>query len=145
MIWLVFSCSIVSSILYRAGGLGQDEKYWIPKWMRHSWVRDWLCPLCVLFPLFLQHPSWQFLLAYGAIGGALTTYWDWLFKFDNFWFSGFIVGLGLLPLVFCGMPFILVIVKAFFLAVTWGLWSLLIGEDHIEEHGRGFFVGLLSL
>lgn len=142
---LVLICSVISSILYRAGGLSKEQKYWIPIWMRHSWVRDWLCPLFCLLPMFLQHPHWIFLLAYGAMGGAFTTYWDKLFKFDNFWFAGFMVGLSTFPLIFCGFSWWGVGVKSIILALLWGILSTSTGNDHLEEHGRGFLAGLLSL
>lgn len=140
--WLIIPCSIVSSILYRAGGLSQEQPYWIPKWMRHSWLRDWLCPLFCLLPLFIQHPSWLFIPAYGLMGGAFTTYWDKLFKFDNFWFAGFMVGMAALPLAFCGFAWWMLLLRAALLAVTWGFWCKLFGNDHVEEHGRGAFAGL---
>lgn len=132
----------LSSIFYRAGGLSQEEKYWIPTWMRHSWVRDWLCPLFCLLPLFLQHPSWLFILAYGAMGGAFSTYWKLYKGRANFWLSGFMVGMASLPLIFCGFAWWKLLIRAVALGVAWGGWSALIGNDHLEEHGRGALVGL---
>ena len=139
----VLICSIISSILYRAGGLSQEQPYWIPKWMRHTWVRDWLCPIFCLLPLFILHPSWLFLLAYGAMGGAFTTYWKHNGK-ANFWLSGFVVGLAALPLIWGEFVWWHLLIRAVLIAVTWGAWSLLIGNDHLEEHGRGFFAGIFS-
>lgn len=141
---LIIAMSLLSSCAYRAGGLSKEQPYWIPVWMRHSWVRDWLCPLFCLLPLFLHHPSWLFLPAYGLMGVAFTTYWDKVFKFDNFWFSGFMVGLAALPLVFCGFAWWLLLIRAVVLALWWGFWSDVIGNDHAEEHGRGFLVGISS-
>lgn len=140
---LNLACAVLSSILYRAGGLARTQRYWLPLFMRRSWVRDWLCPLCVLLPLFIQHPSWWFVLAYGALGGALTTYWDWLFEFDNYWFSGCVAGLALLPLALCGFSLVTILVKALVLAVAWGVWSLVWTNDHAEEHGRGFLLAVI--
>lgn len=140
---LIVVLACVSSILYRAGGLSKEQKYWIPVWMRHSWVRDWLCPLCCLLPLFLQHPSWLFFPAYGAMGGAFSTYWKYKGN-ANFWLSGFVVGIAAAPLLLCGFVWWHLAIRTLFLAVTWGGWSALIGNDHAEEHGRGFLVGASS-
>lgn len=144
MIWILI-LSVISAILYRAGGMSKDpsaEPKWIPVWLRQSWVRDWLCPMCVLllwFPGFNWGLIW-WLLAYGATGGMLTTYWDWLFKFDNFWFSGFMVGLAGLFLIGLGQPWMPLVGRSFLLAILWGAWSLAIGKDYVEEMGRGFFL-----
>jgi hypothetical protein len=145
MIALIIGCSIITSCLYRAGGMGKDQKYWIPVWMRHSWVRDWLCPLFILLPLFMQHPSWLFLPVYGMIGAAFTTYWDWLFKKDNFWVSGLVVGLAQLPLVLAGFAWWEITLRALFITVSWGLLCKLYKNDHLEEHGRGFLASISNL
>lgn len=146
MIWLTLSFAIISSILYRAGGLSKEQPYWIPVWMRKSWVRDWLCPLFCLFPLFLQNPHWLFILSYGAMGAAFTTYWDWTYKNrDNYWLAGFGVGLAFIPLIWAGFAWQLVLAQALFLAISWGGWSRLVGNDHAEEHGRGFLAAISSL
>lgn len=130
-------CVIASSVCYRAGGLDKTQKYWIPVWMRHSWVRDWLCPLFCLLPLFTQNPHWVFIPVYGLMGASFSTYWDWLFKFDNFWFSGFVVGLAKIPLVLAGFVWWHILFSAFLLAIVWGFWCAIFHNDHIEEHGRG--------
>lgn len=135
-------CSCFSSILYHSGGLDQTEKYWIPLWMRKRLVRAWLCPLFCLLPMFAHHPSWLFMPAYGLMGVAFTTYWDKLFKFDNFWFAGFMVGMSALPLVFCGFAWWLLLIRAIALALCWGIWCKIFGNDHVEEHGRGGLAGL---
>ena len=43
--------SIISAVLYRAGGMDKDDNAkpeWIPKWLRHSIVRDIGCSLVTL-------------------------------------------------------------------------------------------------
>lgn len=145
IIILTIVCAVISSILYRAGGLSKEQKYWIPVWMRHSWVRDWFCPFFCLLPLFIQHPSWLFIPAYGLMGAAFTTYWDSVYKNkDNFWLAGFGVGLAAFPLIFCGFAWHMLLLRAVLLAVTWGFWCAIFGNDHVEEHGRGFFAGISS-
>lgn len=134
---LMIVCVIFSSILYRAGGMSKEQKYWIPVWARHSWVRDWLCPFFCLLPLFIQHPHWVFILSYGLMGASFSTYWDWLFKFDNYWFSGFMVGVSLVPLVFIGFVWWVILLKAVLIGIAWGGWCAIFKNDHVEEHGRG--------
>jgi len=149
IILYILIASIVSSILYRAGGMSKEQPYWIPVWMRHSWVRDWLCPMCFGI-FFLPHTWFQFgmwLCFYGATGGMFSTYWDWMFgDVDNFWFSGFMVGLASLFLLWA-IPWYWIVGRAVFLAVMWGGVNLLAHKyhwahsDHIEEHTRGFTFG----
>lgn len=145
MIWLI-PLAIISAILCRAGGMDKETKHWIPVWMRQSWVRDWLCPMCI-YILYIPNSLFQlgfWLLAYGATGGMLTTYWDWLFKYDNFWFSGFMVGIAGLFLVALGLSWQLLLLRAFILAISWGLWCLLNGNDFVEEYGRGALLVLTT-
>lgn len=140
--FIIIPCAVFSSICYRAGGLSKEQKYWIPLWMRHSWVRDWICPFFCLLPFFVQHPSWLFIPAYGLMGAAFTTYWDWLFKKDNFFFSGFVVGLAAFPLIWCGVAWWVILGRSVAIGVLWGLWCQIFGNDHVEEHGRGFIAAL---
>lgn len=143
---LLLAC--VSSVLCRAGGLDQQTKYWIPIWIRHSWVRDWLCPAC-FGVLFIPHTWFQlgmWLCYYGMCGGMLSTYWDFLFKKDNLWFSGFMVGMSGLFL-FWALPWWLLLIRAILLALIWGCLNVWINSrpiphsDDIEEHIRGFVLG----
>ena len=138
---LLLSC--VSAVLYRAGGMSQDSKEplssWIPKWMRHSWVRDWLCPLCFGI-LFIPHSWFQFgmwLCYYGATGGMLSTYWDNVWKYDNYWFSGLMVGLAGFFLMPLGTLWWAILARSVLLAICWYALSLQKNAD-IAEYGRGF-------
>lgn len=149
MIPLIVGLSIISAILGRAGGMGASDKGWIPKFMRHSWVRDWLCPICALLPLVFIHPSWWFFLVYGATGGLLTTYWDWLFGYDNLWFSGFAVGIVSMPLVMAGFPWWIILARSILIAVLWGANNLLANKnkwpDGLEEYIRYFVFPMTSI
>lgn len=135
--------SIISAILYRAGGMDKQTKHWIPVWLRHSAVRDHGCTLCILAPWLILVQSWWFVLAYLFLWGALSTYWDWLFGYDNYWFSGFMVGIALFPLVFCGIPWWIILIKAIGISVSWGLICKFSGSDFVEEYGRGATAVLL--
>jgi len=141
--------TILSAIAYRAGGMGTEDTAkpeWIPKWLRKSWIRDWLCPAFVYGCLLSSwSPSlwWEWLLlilCYPLLGACLSTYWDWLFGFDNFWFAGFMCGIAAFPLIFCGYAWWLILARAILLAILWGGWSLLWTEVEYEEMGRGAFL-----
>jgi hypothetical protein len=147
--WII--CCVLSAICYRAGGMGTESEAkpkWIPNWLRHSWIRDWLCPLFVYGSLAtLLSPSsflqWGMLvLCYPLLGGALSTYWDKLFGFDNFWFAGFICGVASFPLIFCGVHWYIILVRAIVLAILWGAWCAWQSVDYVEEFGRGAFLVL---
>ncbi len=147
---ILLLCTLASSCLYRAGGMAQEsqEKWskWIPKCMRHSWVRDWLCPLFVLLPLaFKGYLSWWMIPTYGLIGGSLTTYWDWLFgDVDTFWFAGLMVGIALFPLIFAGLAWWIVLARAVVIGICWGIWCGVFSNADAEEYGRGAFLLLPS-
>ncbi|MCK9370621.1 hypothetical protein M0R04_11985 [Candidatus Dojkabacteria bacterium] len=138
LIWLIVT--IVSAILYRLGG-----------WIK-SWLRDWLIPLLLYGTIvFFSVPS-HFLgyicliIAILLTGLALTTYYDSLFGFDNFWFHGFMIGLGAFPLIWYGSIWYLILVRAIILAITFGLLNWWVNKkqikysDWIEELSRGFLI-----
>lgn len=153
-ILLTLIATVICAILYRAGGMGKEEDAepkWMPMWMRETWVRDWMIPLVVLGTLLcFRQPIvwWGWLLVVLTVlpfGGALTTYWDELFGFDNFWFSGFMVGLALFPLYWVGFYWYMILARALILAVLWGGWCAVFSKDTTEEYGRGAFVALTIL
>ena len=144
MVIIVVLLSILSAILYRAGGMDKTTKHWIPVWMRRSWVRDYLCPICALLPL-IAHPSWWLLAVYGLSVAALSTYWDWLFKYDCYWFSGLMCGVAAFLLVFSGIAWWILVIRAAIIAITWGLICYYSEDDFVEEYSRGFFFSIPSL
>lgn len=133
--WLL--CSSLCAFLYRIGGKGKpfNTKY-----------RDLGCPLIVYgYLLTMWHPinllGWiMVLLAFGLTFGALTTYWDSLFGFDNFWFHGFMIGLACFTLFWAGIVWWPILIRTILLATLVGDWSQWIKNDDIEESGRGFFL-----
>lgn len=135
---LILVASLISATLYRLGGIGKpfDTKY-----------RDLGCPL-VFLGLFwgLQGFKlafwWVYLTVFLLTFGALTTYWDKLFKKDNFWFSGFMVGLAAFPLYWLGFPWYLILIRAILLGILWGYWCKIFSRDWVEETFRG---GTISL
>lgn len=145
MVKFLIAC-ILSGILYRAGGMGKDdtaEPKWIPKWLRKSWVRDWLCPACLFFTLFsfwgpfLLRGWGILLLSYVLLGGALSTYWDKLFGYDNYYAHGLGCGLAGIPLIWAGVPIWILLLRLVICTVGMGLWSKKIKRDVPQEIGRG--------
>lgn len=138
MILLSILLSPISSVCGRAGGMSTDptaKPTWIPMWMRQSWVRDWVCPLFCLV-LVLPHSWFQlamWLCAYGAMGGMLTTYWDWINGKDNFWIAGFCVGMALIFLIPLGVSPYLIATRAIVVAIFWGLLNLYCNNKKVQD------------
>ena len=130
--------SALSGLLYKLGGWGKpfDTKY-----------RDAGCPLVMLALYWLlngfhlEHTV-AYIIVYGLSWAAMTTYWDWLFKEDNFYMHGGMLGLAALPLC-VEVPLGLILFRAIILALSFGLinkyvnkWQLPNADD-IEEVSRG--------
>lgn len=115
-ILLTLIIAIASGVLGRMGGAeGYDTKY-----------RDAGCAIlsvivfCIWFG-FKSHFWYLYLIAIGLHWGAYSTYFDTVFGFDNLWFSGFITGLALLPLLFIHKMIPFYISRALLLAILWGI------------------------
>ena len=148
--WTAFGVLIlcvISAILYRAGGMGKEitaKPTWMPMVLRQSWVRDWLCPALFLFAvLIFWRPCYlmdyvMLLPFYGLSGGALSTYWDWLFGNDNYFMHGFGCGLaGFCLITF--VPWWILAIRLVVCTVGMGWWSENTSIDYQEEMGRGVF------
>jgi hypothetical protein len=133
---MVIIFSILSGILYRLGGIGKSFRFW---------MRDWTIPF-VIYGLLItyKHPAntlgWlMFLPTIALTGGALSTYWDFLFKNeDNYYMHGFMIGLACLPLFWIGLHWWAILLRAVICALGMGIWSKLIDDVNLEEGGRGF-------
>lgn len=136
---------IISGILGRMGGAkGYNTKY-----------RDVGCSLIIIFHYCLlfginYHFWYIYLIIFGLQWGALSTYGDTLFGYDNFWFAGFICGLAFLPItiIYPSLLFYFLI-RIFILTIVWGLlhkrrvnkffiWQ----GDVAEEFFRYFLLGV---
>lgn len=145
---ILLSC--LSGLLYRLGGWGDEGRKKfpkLPKWVFDTKARDVGCGLCTVGMYSLMFPitTWMGLICaivtVALMLGALSTYWDELFGFDNFWFHGFCVGIALLPLVALNEQWLAgLIYRPIALAITMGLVSTLSGSDVVEEGGRGFAI-----
>ena len=109
----VIGLSLFAGILGRLGGAhGHNTKF-----------RDLGLPACWVASLLVLRadcPWWGFLLAFGALFGACTTYYDELFGYDNLWFSGFIAGIAAFPVILFTGHWWLFIIRAVLLAIIWG-------------------------
>lgn len=173
MFWLIVGlvtlvCTLISAFLYRLGGMSKAEAKtywiwrWVPDWMIDTKARDIGCALITLFWMiaFFKFPVnidlWKIIVSHTVcfLGtfGALTTYWDSLFGYDNFYAHGFMIGLAkIMYAIFtgCWIPFILYCIL---LGITMGLlsnkvdWSKFgIRDDYGDECSRGGIMQLLLL
>ena len=129
LIKILVAC-VLSGILYRLGG-----------WKKgNTKFRDMGCPtvLLILAGLLFGFNWWSFLLSFGLSFGALTTYWDFIFKKDNFFAHGLACGLAGIPLIAI-VPWWIILTRIIVCTLGMGLWSKFIGNDVIEETGRGVF------
>jgi FtsH-binding integral membrane protein len=80
---------------------------------------------------------WAYAICFGLSWAVLTTYWDFLFKYDNFYAHGLGCGLAGIPLIWVGVPLHYILIRIVICSVGMGLWSKWIGNDVSEEMGRG--------
>jgi hypothetical protein len=137
-ILIIFIASILSAILYRCGGKGKpfDTKY-----------RDIGCPLVYLIATWLLLGFnisywWVYLSMFGIAFAAMTTYWDFLFGYDNYYAHGFMIGLSTFPLFWLGVPWYAILAIIAFCSLGMGILSNLIDNDVKEELSRGLTYGL---
>jgi len=145
---ILFLLSIAGGILYRMGGSSAF----------HKQVRRFGVPTVFIFTLLLLQGlpgsvkvGISYFLTFGAMYGAISTYWDSVFGKDNLWFAGLGVGLAALPNILASGSIGWVIVRSIILALTWGFLNLKLQEyqgqkillwnkDIVEEFTRGFLV-----
>jgi len=85
----------------------------------------------------VKAPWYIHALAFGLCVGAICTYWDFLFGYDNHWFHGFMCGVASLPYVFFTHNWLGFIGVCITTTILMGLISALSGKAWIEENGRG--------
>jgi len=122
-ILVLIALGIICGILGRLGGRAKDGSWY--DFLSNTKARDLGCGLIILYALivllgFQSKLWWLYLLSIPAHLGAFSTYWDELFKFDNLWFSGFIVGLVFMFYCFFGIAWWLILIRAIVLALIWG-------------------------
>jgi len=93
---------------------------------------------------------WVYIIVFGLHWAALSSYWDFMFGYDNFWFSGFVTGLAILPMIFINVAvWPILVLRAGLLSIVWGMlhkWLankpgkfMLWRKDVAEELLRYFF------
>jgi hypothetical protein len=117
-------------------------------------MRDWLVPLVgliILLFLGIKAPWYIHLISYGLYGAALTTYWDEIFNYDNFYLHGFVCALAYLPYAIVNHFWLGFGLRCIVCAVVMGLVNYLVNNfyvpkrDWIEELSRGFILSISLL
>ena len=134
------------SIFYRIGGMSKEQGKktfaFLPEWVFNTKARDVGCALVGLIwmTIFVPVSAIVHLTAFILLFAALTTYWDFIFKKDNFFAHGFVIGLAYLPYAIATGNWPAFIVRAITLAVFMGLWCKYFDNDDVEELGRGAII-----
>ena len=127
-----------------SGGRGYDyaDKHGYPRWLFRSWTRDWMiAPICALWAYFYGVHSWWLILVIPATGGALSTYWDWLWGYDNFYCHGFFVGLAAFPIAIATGAWWMFLLRILVVTLWMGIWSKSFTNPHVEDLGRYAVIG----
>ena len=111
---------LLSGVFGRCGGAAKSGKWY--DFMITSITRDLGCSIIFILTCWMYlgwHP-WIYLIVFGLTWAAFSTYWDFLFGYDNMCFSGFIVGLASLPLLFINVDlWPILALRIGILAVVW--------------------------
>jgi len=160
IILLTLLATYISASLYRMGGCSPAdllaEYGWVPAPIRNfPKKRDVGCGVVtglnmwlILSFLGLSSPWWIYLLTFGILWGALSTYHDtmfynWMKPDDNFWLHGFFCGLAYILFGIHTGLWLMLGIRIAVIAVFMGVWShILFSDAFIEENGRG---GILPL
>jgi hypothetical protein len=118
--------SVISGLLGRLGGRAKDGSWY--DCITHSKARDVGCNLVVLIVWWLHagfflNLWWVYLLVFLLQLGAFSTYWDFIFSYDNYGVAGTMVGLALFPLAVWGNLMLLwLFIRAILIGGVW--WAL---------------------
>ena len=135
--------SVVCAILYRIGGASPEARKkefpWLPfkPWKsRDVWSNA--CVIAGLYIVGINAPWWAVFLSFGLMWGALSTYWQKLFKGkDNHYAHGAGIGIAMAPVMFFDEPLALG-VRILLITILMGGYSRIVGNATWEELGRGF-------
>jgi len=139
--------TIASGVLYRLGGWGDPGRKQfphLPEWLFNTKARDIGCALCGWLGMIIlfDSPWWTHFISMGLLFAALTTYWDWLFGWDNHWMHGFACGIAYFPYaIVCGSWWGWGL-RCLAVAMLMGGISVSSKNDIVEEVGRGSVIPL---
>jgi hypothetical protein len=120
---MIILFAILSAILGRLGGSRKGLTKYRDLGIPALFVGyQWLTGHSIGFPYILTS-----LLMFGA----LTTYWDKLFGYDNFWFAGSMVALSLFPV----QVWWVVVIKTILLGIIWELVQLYMPKLWFKGNG----------
>lgn len=143
--------SVLGAILYRMGGAAKTGKWY--DFALNTKARDAGVPACTIAALivcagFQLSLWWAYLLSYGLLFGAMTTYWKKKGT-DAKWYHWVFVGLGyslaMLPFAWGDGSWLAFGLRTAALTAGIAVWSQLIGNAVLEELGRGFLTVLTVL
>lgn len=143
MTLLIIILSLLSAIFYRIGGAGKEEISFA-----RGWIRDTGCMFCLAIACFLSGYGYfmPLFISCGLFYASITTYWDFIFKYDNYWIHGFMLGFSMIPMYFfnAGVEFFPIILRSLVLSVSFGALSLIPWPKKanvwIQESGRGALI-----
>jgi len=138
---IILVLSIIAGIFGRMSGSGMNKL-----WRRLGCSLIALVALWLLVGFQLSY-WWVYLIICGLQYYALSGYWDWLFGYDNLWFSGFFMGLCMLPACLF-VAWWIIFLRAVILAIIWGCMNVYLPQkgiwiwrrDIVEEFLRYFSI-----
>lgn len=134
----------INALLYRFGGCskeeGKDKFPMLPAWVFQRWIRGGGCSLLSIVWMFLfteTVPWYVYPVSFGMMWGAVSTYYDTVFGYDNFWAHGFGIGFSyILFAIFTG-HWVAFIVRIAIATIFCGVSSMISTDVDVEECGRG--------
>ena len=142
-ILLLLALSFLSGLFGRMGGSGRFNRLWRVVGVPFlAIVSVWAC-----FGVKTAY-IWASALSFGLMAASVSTYFDFLFGYDQHFFHGFMIGLSLTPIAYVTGHW-LGLIPAVALSTLWmGIWSKVWKWDVAEEFGRyavlPFVVALLT-
>ena len=85
---------------------------------------------------------WVHAISFVAMFGALTTYWDRIFGYDNYYAHGFCVSLAYIPYAIATGNWLGFLIRLTVVALFMGMWCDGFKNDVVEEAGRGGIIAL---
>ena len=124
--------SILCGVLGRMGGSGN-----YPRQVRVVGIPATLCMLSGYLALTnnIQVNIVCLVITLGLLCASVSTYWDWIFGYDNFWFHGFMIGLSFAPIAFPN-HWLGFAISTILCTLWMGFWSKIWNWDIAEEFGR---------